>query len=146
MIGYVLTWTTYGSWLQGDERGWIKDGRLRAPDRKLYKNNLLSLKQKPVRLSSSQKKVVENSILSGAKRKNQKVYALAVCSDHVHLVLDKGSETVESSAKRYKQITAYALKQNGSNGRIWTKGYDKRFFYQEDEVQRKIQYVNNHND
>ncbi len=26
MIGYMLTWTTYGSWLQGDERGWRKDG------------------------------------------------------------------------------------------------------------------------
>lgn len=146
MIAYMLTWTIYGSWLQGDERGWIKDGRLKAPDRRLYRSNMLSLKQKPMRLSSSQRKVVENSILSGAKQKDQKVYALAVCSDHVHLVLDKGSETIESSAKLYKQITAYALKQNGSNGRIWTRGYDKRFCYREDELQRRIQYVNDHND
>ena len=24
MVGYMLTWTTYGTWLQGDERGWVK--------------------------------------------------------------------------------------------------------------------------
>jgi hypothetical protein len=26
IIGYMVTWTTYGSWLPGDERGYVKDG------------------------------------------------------------------------------------------------------------------------
>ncbi len=26
MIGYMLTRTTYGMWLQGDKRGYVKDG------------------------------------------------------------------------------------------------------------------------
>jgi len=26
MIGYMLTRTTYGTWLQGDKRGYVKDG------------------------------------------------------------------------------------------------------------------------
>ncbi len=26
MIGYMLTWTTYGTWLRGDKRGYVKDG------------------------------------------------------------------------------------------------------------------------
>jgi len=25
MIGYMLTWTTYRTWLQGDKRGYVKD-------------------------------------------------------------------------------------------------------------------------
>jgi len=25
MIGYMLTWTTYGTWLQRDKRGYVKD-------------------------------------------------------------------------------------------------------------------------
>ncbi|MDA1049536.1 MAG: hypothetical protein O3C40_03530 [Planctomycetota bacterium] len=30
-LALFLTWTTYGSWLPGDERGWVeKPGRLRA--------------------------------------------------------------------------------------------------------------------
>ena len=26
MIGYILTWTTYGKWLQRDKRGYVKEG------------------------------------------------------------------------------------------------------------------------
>ena len=26
MIGYILTWTTYDTWLQGNKRGYVKDG------------------------------------------------------------------------------------------------------------------------
>ncbi len=32
-LAFFLTWTTYGSWLQGDERGWVeKPGNIMAPD------------------------------------------------------------------------------------------------------------------
>jgi len=28
IIGCMITWTTYGSWLQGDKRGYVKDGKI----------------------------------------------------------------------------------------------------------------------
>lgn len=32
-LALFLTWTTYGSWLPGDERGWVeKPGRFRESD------------------------------------------------------------------------------------------------------------------
>jgi hypothetical protein len=32
-LAYFPTWTTYGAWLPGDERGWVeKPGHFRAPD------------------------------------------------------------------------------------------------------------------
>ncbi len=32
-IAYFSTWTTYGTWLPGDERGWFsRNGGLRAAD------------------------------------------------------------------------------------------------------------------
>jgi len=34
-LGYMLTWTTYGTWLQGDERGYVKDGQVLRGDKKL---------------------------------------------------------------------------------------------------------------
>jgi len=27
IIGCMLTWTTYGTWLQEDEKGYVKDGK-----------------------------------------------------------------------------------------------------------------------
>lgn len=31
-LGTMFTMTTYGSWLRGDERGWIEDGKLMPPN------------------------------------------------------------------------------------------------------------------
>jgi hypothetical protein len=32
-LAYYLTWTTYGTWLPGDERGWVaKPGQFRTAD------------------------------------------------------------------------------------------------------------------
>jgi hypothetical protein len=25
-LGFMITWTTYGSWLQGEKKGYVKDG------------------------------------------------------------------------------------------------------------------------
>ena len=29
-LAYYLTWTTYGTWLPGDERGWVWRGKVSA--------------------------------------------------------------------------------------------------------------------
>ena len=39
LIGYMLTWTTYGSWLQGDKRGYVKNGEILGSNPELYKSN-----------------------------------------------------------------------------------------------------------
>jgi len=88
MIGYMLTWTTYGSWLQGDKRGWVKNGRILQPDSKLYLTNKQKLKRTPVKLKESQKRLVKEIISAESKRINQKIYALTVCSDHIHIAAE----------------------------------------------------------
>ena len=38
-LAYFLTWTTYGTWLPGDERGWVKRKRgFQAPDMSLHQS------------------------------------------------------------------------------------------------------------
>ena len=36
-LAYFITWTTYGTWLPGDKRGWVKAGMqgIQAPDSEL---------------------------------------------------------------------------------------------------------------
>jgi len=35
IIGYMLTWTTYGTWLQGDARGYVKNGKILSENKGL---------------------------------------------------------------------------------------------------------------
>jgi len=139
-----LTWTTYGSWLQGDERGWVKNGRILQPDNKLYLTNKQKLKRTPVKLKESQKRLVKEIILAESKRINQKICAFTVCSDHIHIVAESCSESISQIVQRYKRVSTYALQKSGFNGKVWTKGYDKRYCFSVKDLRIRINYVLKH--
>ena len=137
----MLTWTTYGSWLQGDERGWVKNGRVLQPDIRLYLTNKRKLKSKPVTLNESQRGLVKEAIFTEAERINHSICALAVCSNHVHIVAEPCSESISRIVQRYKRVSTYTLQKNGFKGKVWTKGYDKRYCFEVKDLGNVINYV-----
>ena len=144
MVGYMVTWTTYGTWLQGDKRRYVRDGKTLPSDAELEEANKKLQKSKLVRLTSEQKKVVENAILKEAERIGQEILAMAVCSNHIHLVVGKGNESIESTVSRYKNVSTCALKKTGLTKRIWTRGFDKRFCFSGEQLEEKVKYVRRH--
>ena len=144
VLAYFLTWTTYGTWLQGDEHGWVKDGAVLAPNAKLKKYNQALMKNEEFRLTSQVKQVVKNAIIEEARFRNHHIHALAVCSNHVHLVLARTTEPIGSLVRNYKWATWSAIRKTGITGKVWTKGYDKRFCFDERSLKARIAYVLNH--
>src|SRR5271157_6598539 len=62
-LAYFLTWTTYGSWLPGDERGWVaKPGVFLPPDAHLEQASRSLMTEPPLILDSTQRELVENTI------------------------------------------------------------------------------------
>ncbi len=145
MIGYMVTWTTYGSWLQGDKKGYVKDGKILEKNDKLKSANQRRQKYPTVKLNSKQKQIISNSIIEEAHRINHKIYAITVCSNHVHIVASVSEESIEQSVHRYKYSATLALRKFGSQGRMWSKGFDKRFCFTDKELENKIRYVRSHN-
>lgn len=146
VIGYMLTWTTYGTWLQGDERGYVKDSETFRGNAGLLRANLESQKGNTVRLDGAQKEIVRCAICEEARRLGQRIFALAVWSNHVHLVADNIDEAVGTVAGRYKRAARWALKREGFEENVWTKGYDKRFCFDDEELRGRIEYVEGHGD
>ena len=144
-IGYMLTWTTYGSWLQGDERGYVENGRVLSSDKKLVELCEKCQKGHTVKLGYSEKDIVRRAILNEANRIGYTIEALAVCSNHIHLVVRYSPEPIGQIVSRFKNVTTSALKKHGRDGRVWTRGFDKRFCFNEEDLNRRIQYVKNHN-
>ncbi len=144
MVGYMVTWTTYGTWLQGDKRGYVQDGKILQADTKLETANKKLQKFEIVRLTSEQRKVVEDAILKEAERIGQKILALAVYSNHIHLVAGSGKESIENTVSRYKNVATSALKKTRLTKRIWTRGFDKRFCFNGEQIEQKIEYVRRH--
>lgn len=144
-IGYMLTWTTYGSWLQGDERSYVKDGRTLGGNKKLVELCEKYQKGHTVKLGYDEKNIVRRAILNEAERIGYTIEALAVCSNHVHLVARYSPEPIGQIVSRFKNVTTSALKKHGRDGRVWTRGFDKRFCFNEEDLNWRIQYVENHN-
>ncbi|MDD5134264.1 MAG: transposase [Phycisphaerae bacterium] len=140
----MITWTTYGTWLQGDERGYVKDGIILPANDKLKSANQEQQKFQTVKLNSIQKQIVEEAILQEAKRIEQEIPAIAVCSNHVHIVAKVSSESIEQAAHRYKRLSSFFLREAGLDGKIWSKGFDKRFCFTDKDIEQKIKYVNGH--
>ncbi len=114
MIGYMVTWTTYGSWLPGDERGYVKNGKTLAGDSRILKASQERQKSATVKLDSRQKACVRRAILDEAERIGQTIEALAVCTSHVHLVARPSRESIEAAVSRYKNVARFALRKQSN--------------------------------
>ena len=73
VVGYMLTWVTYGTWLQGDERGWVKDGKILEGSEGLLRKNIASMETQSVSLSKCQREDVRKAIDESAKGIGQEV-------------------------------------------------------------------------
>jgi len=144
MIGYMVTWTTYGSWLPGDERGYVKNGKTLAGDSRILKASQERQKSAIVKLDSRQKAYVRRAILNEAERIGQTIEALAVCTSHVHLVARPSRESIEAAVSRYKNVARFALRKQSNLGRLWTRGFDKRFCFDQKSLKHRIEYVKRH--
>lgn len=144
-LGYMITFTTYGTWLQGDERGFVKDGKTCAANQSLADSNKQKLAKNPVKLSKNNRAIAAKAIFEKANRIDQKILVLAVCSNHVHLVADYVPVPIGKVVSYYKNAAQVALRKAGQAGRIWTKGFDKRYCFDEQALKSRIDYVKSHN-
>jgi hypothetical protein len=145
VLGYMLTWTAYGNWLQGDRRKYVKNGRILNPNPSLESKNKKNMKCPKVLLTAAQRKTIEKAIFEESAELNQKVYAVAVGKSHIHLVTDCSFISAASAVSHYKNAARLAMKSNGFLGRLWTKGFSVRYCFDKKQLDTIIEYVNRHN-
>ncbi len=86
-IAFFFTWTTYGTWLPGDERGWVeyqKGFRLPDPARELEAAARLSADA--CWLDPEQREQVNSQVAETCGHKRWLLQAVNCRSNHVHVV------------------------------------------------------------
>jgi hypothetical protein len=63
----------------------------------------------------------------------------------VHIVADYTTTDLGLIVRYYKMAGQTAIRNYGFAGRLWTKGFDKRFCFDEQSLRARINYVNRHN-
>ena len=144
MIGFMATWTTYGTWLQGNKKGYVKNGTILEENAELEKSNKELLKHDITKIPKGLRETVKNAILKESEEIGQKVYAIAVCSNHVHIVVESIGRRCGYSVGRFKRAATKVLREFGFANVVWTKGFDIRYCYHQHELEIKIKYVQRH--
>ena len=141
-LGIMITSTTYGTWLRGDRRGWVDEGRILPPAPPLEAFDRARLKHEPYAFDRDCLLRVEHAIAQAlATRKSAVILALHVGTWHMHMVIGATNHALADIVKCAKDAARYALRPGRP---IWTAHYDKRFCFDERSLVARIHYVNNH--
>ena len=143
ILGTMLTMTTYGTWLRGDERGWVDDGKTFPANPLLESIDHARLKHDPYLFDLTRRQEIGEALgYALFDRLKQRLLALAVQSWHIHFVVAESAVKCEDVAKCAKEAVRYHIKPKRP---IWTDKYDKRFCFNEAALQTRIAYVEQHN-
>ena len=141
-LGTLLTFTTYGTWLRGDKRGWVDEGRIFPPDPVLEARDRARLKHDPYVFAPADLELAETAIgVALTSRLKVPVLSLYLGSWHCHAVVGATRHAVAEVAKCAKDAARYALQPDRP---IWTEGYDKRWCFDVRSLTARIAYVERH--
>ena len=140
----MITMTNYGTWLRGDRRGWVDDGRVLPPCPKLEAADAARLKHTPYYFDEDRLTDIGQMIGDSlTTRKQVRLLALTVATWHTHLVIGATRHDLGDVVKCAKDAVRYGLRPGRP---IWTAHYDKRFCFDERSVANRIRYVERHNE
>jgi REP element-mobilizing transposase RayT len=157
---WLLTWTTYGTWLPGDHRGFVSAVRQESGHREIHNqpgasydegNTALrhfareALKAAPAYLSSEQAQTLLDQFQETAKYRAWLLLSVAIMANHIHLVLGvNGDPDPAKLLKDFKSYGSRALNQRWNkpdSDTWWTEGGSKRKLPDETAVLAAVRYV-----
>jgi REP element-mobilizing transposase RayT len=148
-LAYLLTWTTYGTWLPGDGRGWVdkhKPGLIQKPNPTLQIAARNRMKEPPVILNSHFRQVVAETISQTCDIRDWTIHALAVQSNHVHVVICTPNTAPKQAMGVLKANSSRVLNKKThcqNRKRWWTEGGSVRYLNTKNTVLAAIEYVGN---
>jgi REP element-mobilizing transposase RayT len=155
-----VTWTTYGTWLPGDARGYVSPTRQHeadtVPKQNLYgtpyaKNDsytrqIAYAEQKfpTVYLNEKQALVVAQQLVDATESRHWLISQAAIMKNHTHVMMMQCPEDGSAVRRILKGTTQAALsKQAGTPNRWWTQGGSNRYKYDQLAIDNANRYIKN---
>ena len=146
-LAFFITWTTYGSWLPGDSRGWVDkhNSQLQSPDPIKQNAARTRMKESAVLLNSQYRKIVKNTIEQVCHFKNWKIHALCVYTNHIHIVISADNIHPKQIMQTLKAYCSRRLNESIPSPRKhwWTRLGSTRYINTKTSLNNTIEYVQN---
>jgi REP element-mobilizing transposase RayT len=150
-LAYFITFSCYGAWLQGDDRGSVdrEHNQYGAPlleaDQELHDGRCKAMAESPYHLDQARRRVALQAICAIAKKKEWDLFAVHVRSNHIHIVV-KSKQPIERLMNDLKTAISRALNKQfpeEQDRRRWTRHGSTRYLWTIGQLEEKIDYVLN---
>jgi REP element-mobilizing transposase RayT len=144
-LAIFTTWTTYGTWLPGDGRGWVQRGAgTRDPNPLLELAAQLRMTATAVRLTDKQREIVEPTIINHCAIRTWQLLAANCRTNHVHVLVGAEVRTIETPREQFKAWCTRKLKPTEpSRTNWWTERGRDEYVDDEDSLERVKEYIRN---
>jgi REP element-mobilizing transposase RayT len=151
-LGYLLTWTCYGAWLHGDERGAVDADHntpgteFLPPDETRLRHEVRTMSHRPVTLSVSARRVVTDTVKAHCEFRSWTLHAANARTNHVHAVMSCNVHP-KAAMKQLKSWTTRRLRERGlmpPDTPVWTEGGSRRWLWSAEDLRRAIEYVDDY--
>ncbi len=143
-VGYFISWRTYGTWLQGDERGWTERGvGQHGHDPVILARCRERMRFPALQLTPLQRHIVESAVRETCSHRGWTLHALRVQREHVHVVVAAPA----SAEKVLGDLKAWATRHLRNNAPelcerdVWSRDGNKQHLRSESDVRGAVDYV-----
>ena len=150
-LAYFLTWTCYGTWLHGDERGSV-DREHRGPGlafastvKSRVAHHEAKLKSPALTLTPEARVIVESAIRDHCDYRDWNLFAINARTNHVHVVVACGDNiTPEKVMTQFKAWATRRLHEKGlykQSSKVWTQHGSTRRINDHPNLEKAVHYV-----
>ena len=159
-VAYLLTWTTYGTWLPGDQRGWTeKPGQFREPNRNMEDANREQMTEPEFILDIAQRTIVESTIRDHCRIRKWSLHAVNCRTNHIHVVVTANDASPDDVMTQFKAWCTRRLKQKARKpdaqakgpsapsaeiahrSKFWTQRGSKRLLFDQQGLENAVAYA-----
>lgn len=162
MKWWLITWTTYASWLPGDPRGFrTRRGKEYVPPPRRYTNpgeptydpreysnrfqNAKASTETCVKLTPPQQRIVMDAVISEIDAIPITSAIASVGSTHIHWLALFGDRPIRTTVGRIKSQATHRLNTAGFDGkRPWSKNCDMKSKTTDHEFRSAFHYIHRH--
>jgi REP element-mobilizing transposase RayT len=154
-IAFLFTWTTYGTWLPGDARGWVEYRQgFRLPDPILELECAARMTEDACRLAPHQRERVNKQVAETCAHKRWLLHAVNCRTNHVHVVLSSAAhpKIIREQLKAWctrrlnEQQVEPGTPELERRSNWWTERGSIRWIFSESDLAAAIDYVLNQQD
>ncbi len=149
-IAFLFTWSTYGTWLPGDARGWVEyQHGFQLPDPILELECAARMTEGACLLAPHQRERVHKQVTETCQHKRWLLHAVNCRTNHVHVVLSSPAppKIIREQLKAWctrrlnEQQVELGIPEAERRRNWWTERGSIRWIFNESDLAAAIEYV-----